>query len=74
MVFSLINIQIREKISRESIDTFQDLLLKAREIELLNNENNPETFKKQHETKDKSQDNVLSGEKRTTQQMFAINV
>ncbi|XP_065356155.1 uncharacterized protein LOC135950547 [Calliphora vicina] len=55
MVFSLLNIQIREKMSRESIETFQDLLSKARDIELLNNENNPQHSKKSMDEKNISQ-------------------
>ncbi|KAI8116348.1 hypothetical protein CVS40_11568 [Lucilia cuprina] len=55
MVFSLINIQIREKIARESVETFQDLLSKARDVELLNNENNPQSLKRSSEVKDNIQ-------------------
>lgn len=39
MLFSQLNIKIREKISRESVQTFQDLLSKAREIEMCMAEN-----------------------------------
>lgn len=55
MIFSLINIQIREKISRESIETFQDLLSRSRDIELLKNENKPESFEKSIGTKENFQ-------------------
>lgn len=42
MIFSQISIQIREKIPRESVKTFQELLYKARDIELSINENKTE--------------------------------
>ncbi|KAI8116602.1 hypothetical protein CVS40_11354 [Lucilia cuprina] len=53
MIFSQITVQVREKISRDSIETFQDLLNKAREIELTLLENS-EPIRKNIEPKEKT--------------------
>lgn len=55
MVFSQISIPIREKINRETVETFHDLLSKARDIELCINENNSENSKKPFESREKTQ-------------------
>lgn len=45
MVFSQLHLSIREKISRDSIHSFQDLLQKAREVEMLIHEHKEPKFK-----------------------------
>ena len=42
MIFAQLNLQIRERIGRCSFNTFQELLAKAREIEMIMKENKQE--------------------------------
>ena len=53
MLFSQLSIHIRDKISNEGINSFQDLLSKARDIECSYNENR-DSFMKQIESKEKT--------------------
>lgn len=55
MIFSQISIPIREKIPRESVSSFQELLYRARDIEMSISENKMAAISTPFETKEKGQ-------------------